>query len=132
MTIEKQQVFMTIVEDLFEEAIDVQRLCDRVLELEQENKALKIKREVYWGEMDELEKENEKLKEKVQKQKRELERWQNEFGDQDDFTNRTCGYVKCQKDFELDDPHYYDSDEGECYCNEYCFKAQEDYEGTEN
>jgi len=108
MTIEKQQAFMTIVEDLFEEAIDVQRLCDRVLELEQENK---------------------KLKEKVQKQKKELEEWQNEFGDQDDFTNRTCGYVKCQKDFELDDPHYYDSDEGECYCTEDCFKAQVDYEG---
>ena len=68
----------------------------------------------------ELKEENEKLKWKIGKQKKELERWQNEFGDQDDFTNRTCGY--CDVGFELDDPHYYDEEEGECYCNEECFK----------
>jgi len=40
--------------------------------------------------------------------------------DQDEFTNRTCGY--CDTSFDLKDPHYYDEEGGDCYCNEDCFK----------
>lgn len=47
--------------------------------------------------------------------------------DQDNFTNRICGY--CSKDFDLKDPHYYDEEVGECYCNEECYKKEnEDYD----
>ena len=46
--------------------------------------------------------------------------------DQDNFTNRVCGYYpECGKDFDLADPHYYDEDEGECYCCEECFKKEQ-------
>jgi hypothetical protein len=43
---------------------------------------------------------------------------------QDDFTNRVCG--ACGEGFDLADPHYYDEEEGECYCNEKCFKESND------
>jgi hypothetical protein len=46
---------------------------------------------------------------------------EDEDEDQDDFTNRICGF--CNKDFDLKDPHYYDEENGECYCNEDCYNA---------
>jgi hypothetical protein len=46
--------------------------------------------------------------------------------DQDNFTNRICGY--CGKDFDLKDPHYYNEEVGECYCNEECYKKETEIE----
>ena len=47
-----------------------------------------------------------------------------EMEDQDDFTNRICGnYDNCKNEFDTADPHYYDEEEGECYCSEECFKS---------
>ena len=43
-------------------------------------------------------------------------------GDQDDFTNRVCGF--CNEGFDLSDSHYYDEEEGECYCSEDCFRKE--------
>jgi hypothetical protein len=46
--------------------------------------------------------------------------------DQDDFTNRLCGYYpNCQNEFDLADPHYYDEEMGECFCCEECFKKEQ-------
>jgi hypothetical protein len=46
--------------------------------------------------------------------------------DQDNFTNRVCGYYpECGKDFHLTDPHYYDEEVGECYCSEECYKKEQ-------
>lgn len=39
--------------------------------------------------------------------------------DQDDFTNRVC--ENCSKEFDLSDPHYYDGEQGVCYCSEECY-----------
>lgn len=41
-------------------------------------------------------------------------------GEQDDFTNRMCENPECKKEFDLADPHYYDEDQGVCYCCEEC------------
>ena len=40
--------------------------------------------------------------------------------DQDNFTNRMCENPECNKEFDLADPHYYDEDQGVCYCCEEC------------
>ena len=45
----------------------------------------------------------------------------NKIEDQDDFTNRCCGWSDCNKDFDLADPHYYDEESSDCYCSEECF-----------
>jgi hypothetical protein len=46
--------------------------------------------------------------------------------DQDNFTNRVCGYYpECGEGFHLSDPHYYDEEEGQCYCSEECFKKEQ-------
>ncbi len=47
-----------------------------------------------------------------------------EIQDQDDFTNRDC--QNCGKGFDLADPHYYDEENGECFCDEDCFKKYEE------
>jgi len=44
--------------------------------------------------------------------------------DQDDFTNRMCGF--CGEGFDLGDPHYYDEEESECYCSEVCFRKEKE------
>jgi len=44
--------------------------------------------------------------------------------DQDDFTNRMCGF--CGEEFDLGDPHYYDEEESECYCSEVCFRKEKE------
>ena len=44
------------------------------------------------------------------------------MSNQDDFTNRICGH--CSKGFVLEDPHYYDEEQGECYCDEECYKKE--------
>jgi hypothetical protein len=41
-------------------------------------------------------------------------------GEQDDFTSRMCENPECKKEFDLADPHYYDEDQGVCYCCEEC------------
>jgi len=43
-------------------------------------------------------------------------------GDQDNFTHRQCEYRECNNGFDLADPHYYDEDQGVCYCCEECYK----------
>jgi hypothetical protein len=43
--------------------------------------------------------------------------------DQDEFTNRSCEY--CSTSFDLKDPHYYDEENGVCYCNEECFEMEQ-------
>ena len=40
--------------------------------------------------------------------------------DQDNFTNRIC--ENCSKGFDVSDPHYYDEEQGVCYCSEKCYK----------
>jgi hypothetical protein len=45
--------------------------------------------------------------------------------DQDHFTNRMCENEKCDKEFDLSSPHYYDEDDGVCYCCEDCYNDTE-------
>jgi hypothetical protein len=45
--------------------------------------------------------------------------------DQDDFTNRMCENDKCKKEFDLTEPHYYDEEQGVCYCCKECFEEDE-------
>ena len=40
---------------------------------------------------------------------------------QDDFTNRMCENNKCKIEFDVSEPHFYDEEEGVCYCNESCY-----------
>jgi len=40
--------------------------------------------------------------------------------DDEDSGFRLCGW--CETEFHTTDTHYYDEEEGVCYCNEECFK----------
>jgi len=57
---------------------------------------------------------------------------EDEIEDQDDFTNRSCGWRDCNKDFDLADPHYYDEESSDCYCSEECFKKYQDESESED
>jgi hypothetical protein len=46
--------------------------------------------------------------------------------DQDKFTNRMCENDKCKKEFDLTEPHYYDEEQGVCYCCKECLEEEED------
>ena len=50
--------------------------------------------------------------------------------DQDDFENRICGF--CSKDFLLSDPHFYSEETDECYCNEECYRKEQEEEECRN
>lgn len=47
---------------------------------------------------------------------------------QDDFTNRMCENQDCNKEFDLKDPHYYDEEQGVCYCCKECFESESESE----
>ena len=44
-----------------------------------------------------------------------------ECEDQDNFTNRMCENENCKKEFDVSEPHYYDEENGVCYCCEDCY-----------
>jgi hypothetical protein len=54
-----------------------------------------------------------------------IDEW-NRPEDQDDFENRICGF--CSKDFLLSDPHFYSEETDECYCNEECYRKEQEEE----
>jgi hypothetical protein len=70
-----------------------------------------------FGDTDDEEEEEEEPEEEAEDEEEE---------DQDDFTERICENRKCKKEFHLTEPHYYDEEEGVCYCCKECFEDEEE------
>jgi hypothetical protein len=65
--------------------------------------------------------EEDDIEEDLEEEEEEEEEEEVEEEDQDDFTNRMCENGKCNKEFDLTEPHYYDEEQCVCYCCKECF-----------